>query len=203
MSSMSKPATAFAPAERKGKMISWESIHSIPTPTAIATVFPTVIRTVGAFTTLSVSLIPQNVTRGAITMERVRGNIEVYFSSTELAAALDNWPVHMSMQLSPIRGNTIPAASVLSPMNPTDQESNRIIWQRQYYPRAGTTITSPGALEIHESNYVGLEVDIKVKRRWDRALWALQLVVELETNANLLHLTCGALRALFRAGDGV
>ncbi len=198
-----RPATAFAPGEKGGKTIAWESLYQQFVPVALATAFPLTVRTTGANDTIAVAVIPGSVTRGTVTLERVRGQMEVYFSSTELAAALANWPVVISLQVVQLVGGSIKASSSLSPMNAADQESNKIIWQRTYYPRAGTTITSPGGLEVHESSYVGIEVDIKVKRRFDRATWALALVCEAEAGAQLLHLTSGFLRALFRTGDGI
>ena len=199
----SKPATAFAPGETKGKSIGWESILNDTIPAAISTFMPTTVRAVGAAQVRSLALIPENVTRGVVTLERVRGQIDVYFSSTELAASFANWPVHMQVQLIPVQNGAAVLASTLTPSNSADQESNRIVWQRLYMPRAGTTITGAGAVELHESNHVSMELDIKVKRRFDRALWALQLVVEGELNALVLHQMSGYMRAIFRTADGI
>ncbi len=199
-----RAASAFATAEdRKGKTIQWESLIDEGIPDFLNIVLPTIVRTVGAFTTRAVAIIPVSVTRGAVTLERVRGVMDVYFSSVELAASFDNWPVHMTIQVVPAADGAIDLTSCLSPGNAADQESNRIIWPRLYYPRAGTTITGPGAVELHESNYVGHEVDIKVKRRFDRATWGLALVCETETNAFALHAVGTRLRALFRGSDGI
>lgn len=199
-----KPATAFAGGEgRDGKSIQWEQLLDVPTPVAIGTVLATAVRSAGVFDTSLIALIPVNVTRGVVTLERIRGNLDVYFDSTELAADLDNWPVFFSLQMVQARDGAIRASSALSPMNAADQESNKIIWQRRYYPGSGTTITSPGALERHTSNYFDMEVDVKSKRRFDRATWALALVVEAEAAAVDIHLMQGSLRGLFRTPDGV
>ncbi len=136
-------------------------------------------------------------------MERVRGNLDLYFNSTELAAAFANWFVHLMVQLVPVQDGAIVTDSVLSAGNSADQESNRILWQRVYYPNSGTTITSPGAVELHDSNYRGQEVDIKVKRKWDRATWGLVLSYDGEAAAVDLHILAGHLRALFRTEDGI
>lgn len=198
------PATAFAGGEdQKGRSIQWEQILDVPVPVTLGTVFGTAVRSVGAFDTALITVIPVNVTRGTITLERVRGCFDVYFDSAELAASLDNWPVFVSLQMVQARDGAIRPSSALSPMNAADQESNKIIWQRHYYPDTGTTITSPGPLERHTSNYFALEVDIKSKRRFDRATWALALVVEAEAAAMDIHLCHGSLRALFRTSDGV
>lgn len=201
---LAKPATAFAGGRlASGQSMGWESIFGGTVPAAIDATLVNDIRTVGAFNTRALTLIPVNVTRGVITMLRVRGTIDVYFNSTELAAAFVNWPVHFNVQLVPARNGLFEPASVLSPQNSADQESNRILWQRLYMPRAGTTITSPGAIEYHEADKVGMELDIKVKRRWDRAEWALMLVAEVENVAISLHQMEGYMRALFSTADGV
>ena len=49
----------------------------------------------------------------------------------------------------------------------------------------------------------GMEVDVKVKRRFDRAVWALALVVDVNVDAEALHHVSSGLRALFRTSDGV
>ncbi len=199
-----RPASAFAPSEdRKGKGIQWESILNIATPQALDVVCPTTVRTVGLFQTRIVTMIPPNVTRGTVTVERIRGNLQVYFNSTELASSLANWFVFASIQLVMVQDGGILSGAALSPGNAADQESNKTMWNRLYYPRAGTTITSPGAVEVHESDHVHLEVDVKVKRRFDRATWALALVLEAETTAMTLHLMGGTLRGLFRSSDGL
>ncbi len=201
---MAKPASAFAPGKMaSGQAMTWEALLDAPSLTSLNTVFATQNRIIGAFNVRSLVMIPGNVTRGTVTMLRVRGTIEIYFSSAELAANVDNWPVHMQLQLVPLQDGGVNNAAVLTPSNAADQESNKIIWQRSYYPRAGTTITGPGAVELHENNYIGLEVDIKSKRRFDRANWALVLVVEVETAAGALHFLTGRLRALFAAADGL
>ncbi len=200
---MTKPASAFAPAEVRGKTIAWENVLDEPEPALVSTKIPTLVRTVGAIETRIATLIPVSVTRGVVTMERVRGNLAVYFNSTELAAAFANWFVHLMIQLVPIQDGAIVTDSVLSAGNSADQESNRIIWQRLYYPNVGTTITGPAAVEYHTSQYSGQEVDIKVKRKWDRATWALVLSYDGEAAAVDLHILGGQLRALFRSSDGI
>lgn len=201
---MSGQASAFAPSEdRKGKTLAWEDIYDSPIPEAITTNLSTAVRIVGVTQTRFLTLIPVSVTRGTVTLERIRGTLAVYFSVTELAASFDNWPVHYQIQLVPARDGAITTEAILSPQNTADQESNRILWQRSYYPKSGGTITGAGAVELHESNYSGIEVDVRVKRRFDRATWALILVADVETTAGTLHVVGGHLRALFRAADGI
>ncbi len=136
-------------------------------------------------------------------MLRVRGELDVYFNSPELAVDFTNWPVHLQIQLVPTRNGVFDTTAILSPQNSADQESTRIVWQRVYMPNTGTTITGPGAIEFHTSDKKGMEVDIKVKRRFDRAEWALMLVAEVENGAVVLHQLSGYLRALFATADGI
>ena len=199
-----KGATAFAPSVgRDGRQMGWEAVLEQRVPSDFDVFFPSNVRTSGANNVRFITLIPQNVTRGVVTMLRCRGTIVAYFDSVRLAASFADWPLSISMQLMPVQNGNIVSASILTPTNTADQESNRILWQRLYYPRAGTTITSVGALEVHESNYIELEVDVKSKRRWDRAVWALILVGEVATLAVAAHQVGGTLRGLFKAADGI
>ncbi len=199
-----RPASAFAPSENaKGKALSWEYLINAPVPLVLSTLIPTAVRIAGTTQTRFVSLIPVNVLRGVVTLMRIRGQIEIFFNVAELAADFDNWRVHLSIQLTPARNGVVDGSSTLSASNSADQESNRILWQRIYYPRTGSTITAPGALEKHDSNYAGQEVDVKVKRRFDRATWALVLVMDVNEDAEGLHFGTSTLRGLFRSGDAL
>ena len=201
---MKKQATAFAPGRTGGgQSLGWESLVEEEIPEALSQKLPIAVSTAAPLSVIARTILPVNVSRGTLTMLRVRGTIEIYFGSAELAVSLDNWPIHMTMQLVPARLGAIDTTSILTPNSADDQESNKIIWQRSYYPRAGTTITSAGALEVHESNFVGVEVDIKVKRRFERSTWALALVAQGETNAIDVHLCALRLRALFQSADGI
>ena len=181
----------------------WEDVLDSRIPSDFDVFFTNNVRTVGVNTVRFSTLIPQNVTRGVVTLLRTRGVLDVYFDSVRMAASQNDWPMSIQMQLVPVQNGAIVATSILTPTNSADQESNRIIWQRTYMPRAGTTITRPGALEVHESSYIGQEVDIKSKRRWDRANWALILVGETATLAIAAHQVSGQFRGLFKAADGV
>lgn len=199
-----RAASAFAPGESaKGKTLQWELILGQPTPAAIDVQFGTVVRTVGVNQTRLQVLVPGNVTRGTVTMERVRGHIQIFFNPAELAANFDNWPIYVQLQLVTLQSGTILSGAALSPRNSADQESNKIIWQRVYYPAVGATITGPGALEFSPDQFAAIELDVKVKRRFDRSLWALALIVEGETTGLTLHQMSGHMRALFRSSDSL
>lgn len=201
---MTRPATAFAGGKRAdGQTMGWESIFLETVPIALNTAIPGAIRTVGVVTTTFVSVVPINVTRGTVTCLRIRGNIQVWFDATELAASFDNWFVNLSLQMAPARNGAIVNTAILSANNSADQESNKIMWQRHYFPVTGGTITSPGALEMHDSTYRDIEIDVKVMRRFDRANWAMVLVMDVEAGAGALHQMAGTLRGLFKTSDGI
>ncbi len=202
--SLKRSATAFAPGSgAAGRTISWESIMNHPDPEALSTHFPTVVRVTGVFTQRFVTLVAANVLASVVTIERVRGAIDVYFHSDELATNFNTFPVTFSVQLVPLRDGAIDVAAILSPTNAADLESNKFMWIRTYYPDTGLTITTPGPLEFHTSTAKPGKVDIKSRRRFDRSLWALIATVECETGAIALHRNSGTLRALFRTYSGI
>lgn len=202
---MKRSASAFAPGTGKaGRTIAWEQLSgSSFTPQALGTLFPTLAHSTASIETRFMTLMPANVTRGTVTLERVRGFTHVWFDETQTLLSLIRWPVVMSMQLVPIRDGTIQITSVLSARNTADLESNRLIWIRGYYPANGTPIIGPGATNLDPGNWMDTEVDIKSRRRFDRATWALILVVDVDATAKDLHLGAISLRALFRSPDGV
>lgn len=202
--SLKRSATAFAPGQgRSGRTISWENLMNHPDPELLSVHFPTVVRTTGNFTERFVTLIPVLVTGSVITLERIRGSIDLIFDSSELATNFNTWSVTMSIQLVPIRDGAIDEPSILSPTNAGDLESNRFLWVRTYYPDTGLTITGPGALEQHTATWKPGLVDVKSRRRFDRSLWALIGTAECETGAITKHRNSGMLRALFRTYSGV
>ena len=123
-----KPASAFAGGEgARGKSLQWEYIFDQPVPVPISTAIASNVRTTGTIQTRIVSLIPVNVTQGVVTLERIRGHLEIYFNEAELIADFDNWFVHMQIQIVPARNGVMAAIQALSPGNAADQESNKIV----------------------------------------------------------------------------
>ncbi len=136
-------------------------------------------------------------------MMRVRGSFDVYFEDAGLLLDFIQWPADVSVQLAPVRNGSVLNTSILSTFNAADQESNRIVWQRLYLPQTNGIQVGPGGERLINSNRIHGEVDIKVKRRFDRALWALVLVIEAGALSGALHHCQGTMRALFSAGDGL
>lgn len=200
-----KSATAFAPAERRGKVTAWEAIAGDHFFNQASSAFPNIAYAVAAEDIRYRVLIPANVTRGAVTLTRVRGDIAIAFNKVNIDAAggqaLAVLPI--VMQLVPVRNGNIVDDAVLDPSNAADLESNRIIWRRTYV--ADMTSDIPGTMNaVRVRNQRGpAEVDIKNKRKFDRATWALILTINFNTVEvfNLRLMT--DLRALFATTDGV
>ncbi len=203
-STSKKGATAFAPsASRDGRTLGWESLSGPAVPPVIqSTVFNVSSLLVGSVNTRFVTLVPQNLTRGTITLERIRGHLAFYWDqANDLAVDLDRWPIMVGIQLVPLRDGAIQNPSVLSMRNAGDLESNRILWRRTYMPDTGTTITSPGAIERTGCRYNNIEIDVKSRRRFDRATWAL--VMSMDIDVDSVALASLELRGLFRSSDGL
>ncbi len=205
-SAMSKKAGAFAPSMSGGRSIGWESLSVDYAYDDLPTMFPSVAAVVGGRTRRFVSLLPANVTRGVVTLERLRmqcswwGEIGNYDGATQG----DNLAHPCNIQLVPIQDGAIALDSVLSPRNAADQESNRIIWRHVFWPDfSGDPIgTAVEALRVFQHR-APLEFDVKSKRRFDRAVWALIFVVEYSTLNEVMFRGNLDIRALFRSSDGV
>ena len=193
-------ASAFAPARSGGRTIAWEALSVSVDVDSVQNQFPTV-----AFSDVDrrirfVTLIPANVLRGPVTLERVRGSISAWGSS-DMLTVFDQWSTTVSMQLVPLRDGAIEAVSVLNDQNSGDLESNRIIWRHNYVPLVASPLVGPAAAAM--TSLGGGEIDIKSKRRFDRATWALILVCNTNV-ANLATVFFSLdLRALFRTSDGI
>lgn len=204
--SLKKPASAFAPAQGgSGKTIAWESLAVNFVPEPLPTTFPNAAAVVAGSTLRFRVLLPENVTRGTVTLERVRGQVQVYWDADVLDAAAQraNMPVGMNIQLVPIQNGVVALDSVLDPSNSADLESNRIIWRQTYYPdfanENGTAYDGIRAYQCRD-NY---NIDIKSRRRFDRATWSLIMTVTYPTVLETEVDAAVDLRALFRSGDGV
>jgi len=195
--------SAFAPAKlRDGRSLTWEQLAVTAVPATWNTEFVNLAHTSGTIATRFRTLLPQNVVRGTVTLERVRGTIQVFFDEDILGGDFNEWSLWLQLQLIPIQDGAIVNAGVLSPRNAADLESNRILWRRDYYPAAGTGI-SIGAATMRPATQNVLEFDVKSRRRFDRALWALAMVADMEVLGGGTHRISTDVRTLFRASDGV
>jgi len=106
----------------------------------------------------------------------------------------------MMMQLMPARDGAVLTDSCLAANNAADLESNRILWRHQFWPATTDAIT----FDVQPVSVAHMvEVDIKSKRRFDRALWALVLSLTSETTSQNDHFTAIDLRGYFKAADAL
>lgn len=200
-----RPAGAFAGAMRSGRTLAWESLSVSHIPAILPTSFPTVSNVAGGVTTRLLTLVPENVTRGAVTLERIRGNVFVMWahSATFGNNGINFIPVPMNIQLVPVANGVLALNSVLDPANAADLESNRILWRQTWYPDfamdAGTLVAGTRFFAARQP----LELDVKVKRHFDRATWALTMVVRYPTVEEVFIHAGLDIRALFRTPDGL
>lgn len=193
-------ATAFAGGEIQGKSTGWESLLNADLPVVQSTAFPTSAFVAGNDTTRFVTLVPINVTRGNVTLLRVRGQLATFFELEQLKGTETAWRSLMMLQLVPARDGAILADAVLSAANAADLESNRILWRHTFWPES-TDFVVFDIDDIIVSK--GIEVDVKSKRRFDRATWALVLSLTSTTASQDDHFFAGNLRGYFKSGDAL
>jgi len=214
---MKRSASAFAPAKSGGGHLDWEA-SGTTCWSLIQTVFPlaNIVYNVQcdgapvAYQTVGLVLIPLNEARGTVTLLRVRGylgteNGEVGATTPE---ELRDGTVHYMLQLVPRDPDliTTPQGSqLLSGNKAPDQESNRIIMQWIAGPGGeySTFTGEPGGATPNSSLRWFREVDVKTKRRFLRAQWALVLSATATVNALEQVRAFVNLRMLFRADDGI
>lgn len=145
-------------------------------------------------------LIPENVTRGVVTLERIRGSI--YISHAELFSALGDHLVTLGIQLVGVVNGVVPVTGILDPDNAADLESNRWIWRKQYSV-TGSSFLVGAARQVMMAEPGPAELDIKSRRRFNRADWALFLTASTGLITPAEYFMGIDLRALFRSGDGL
>jgi len=218
---MKRAASAFAPAKSGGGHLDWEA-SGTTCWSIIDNVFPLKGTTYGItcdgaqvdYQTMGLVLIPLNEARGTITLLRVRGYLGCA-NSTITGANQDflrRHTVHWMLQLVPRDPDlvTTPAAlQLLSGNKSADQESNRIIMQwvsfygGEYGAQFAVEDPIPPAAFV-EANTWFREIDVRTKRRFLRAQWALVLsattVFPESFEENRVYAN---FRMLFRADDGI
>jgi len=207
---MRRAAGPFAGAMKAGRTMGWEAIAHDITFDQLSTVMTNVAFTNGPNTIRFRVLLPHNLTRGAVTMVRVRGMIAHGFSDLNLGgSAADQgnelMALPMNIQLVSVSNDAIDVSSVLDPGNPLDFESNRVLWRRTYQANleAGGTAALIDGVRRRQARGETNEIDIKSQRRWDLSQWALILVKSYNTVQSFDHRISLDLRALFKAPDGV
>jgi len=199
-----RPAGPFATSVKNGRARSWESVANHFLYDDWDTVFPnTALVVAGRLVNYRV-LTPINVTRGIITLQRVRGEISIGYRVGEIAAAggFTKALLPMNIQLVPARNGGIVDEAVLDPTNSADLESNRILWRY-------TSTIYPGVdqngLQVAGNRYYfdRTSVDIKVSRRYDVSEWALIWVIEADAVDIATNIVMLEARGLYLATDGV
>lgn len=200
-----KPAGAFAPAETMGRTTAWESVATSLIGDQITDIFPNIDNTVAGIDTRFRVLIPVNVSRGTVTLRRLRGMFNVWFNEADVGAAQGQLRAQLpwNIQMVPIQDAAITVGTVLEPRNAADQESNRILMKGVYTADA----TSGTGILMNTVRMLGMkentELDVKSMRRWDRATWALVMACSFPT-ADFFELRGNLeLRGLFTTGDGL
>jgi len=202
--------SAFAPAKlRDGRSLTWEGFDQADVANTIANRFINLVPgfPLNSRTLRYAVLLPANVTRGVVTLERIRG----YSNFALLGGASLNNASFMfaaeNIQLVPVRDGVILDDAVLNPLNTADVESNRIIWRRMtYYPAmSGQEFTdSVGGRWRAMYNNEDARFDVRSKRRFDRALWGMIHAInfsELDIAAQSNYKS--DIRCLFRSPDGL
>lgn len=188
---------------KAGRSLSWEALATTTDLENLTLQFINAAVVAGGFTSRFRVLIPVNVSRGPITLLRIRGRMLTTWTETMLAAAsgTERVAVPYNIQLVNIRNGAIDPSGVLDPRSGADMESNRIIWRYTAYPtfgaRGGVNV---GATNVFTETY---DIDVKVKRRFDRATWALIMCVSYDSADEVLVDTSLDMRALFMTPDGV
>jgi len=202
---LNHPATAFAGKVAGGRGVQWESLSVSYTAQDLTVQYPTVSVTAAGFTTRYRTLIPPNVTRGPLTMLRVRGSIYTIFEQGMLAVATGttDMVIPMSIQLVPVRDGSIVDDTVLDMRNAADLESNRILWRGNAWAAYQSNDTNGLQINVLRRYPTMIDVDVKVKRRWDRATWALIMAETFSSASEDILLQSIELRGLFQSADGV
>jgi len=212
---LKRSASAFAPAKSGGGHLDWEAAGSTcwSHPEQVMPLENIVygVTCDGAqvdYQTRAMILIPLNEARGTVTLLRVRGYLamrnNVGGEGFAVPASARNSTLHWMLQLVPRDPDlvTTPQGSqLLSGNKAPDQESNRIIMQWVSVPDQYAHFATP---ETELQFMWGREIDVKTKRRFLRAQWALCLSITAPVAAfDELNRIYANLRMLFRADDGI
>jgi len=187
---MNRAPSAFAPSRQPGgRALTWEALWNAPTALSIGATL-TAAQVVGARTISFRVLMPHNLTRGVVTLKRIRGSVLALPSQALQTIAC-------AIQLVPVRADTIASNDILDPLSAFDLESNRIIWRKNFLLVQDTVATPAVRYSMH------MDIDVKSQRRWARNLWSLAFITSSLT-ANLANdIIWADMRALFSATDAL
>lgn len=224
-----KPSQFASGRARDGRAVAWESIGGNFGFQSLGNEFVnTTYNIVGPpqYSQHTRIAVPTNLTRGQLTLERVRGYSKFYLlQDIDEPTGQQYYPPNMivdgngstvgvlweSLQLVPtINGLldfTINDNPVLQIANAASQSSNRIIWQRTHHLKLGGPIPV-AALDMWEymPSTGNEEIDVKTRRRFDREQWTLihSVEVPIVEAVAALQVQCSFnMRAIFRSYDSV
>ena len=199
-----RPAGPFATSVKNGRARSWESLSNSYNFLAWNVVFPNNALVVAGNLVNYRVLTPINVTRGVVTVQRIRGTLAMLWRTAEINGAggpnVISAPVNI--QLVPARNGAIVDSAVLDPKNSADVESNRILWRKNMMFDTGS---GDVGFAVDGGRFLmGVEeVDVKVSRRYDVSEWALIAAINYDAVSIALNLGMLELRALYLATDGL
>lgn len=225
----------FAQSSRGGRTLTWEGL-GLAYETGFAGAFGTTLPNqsysvaVSGVTQFWQYLVPENVTRGgAVTLERLVGATHWWLNLQILAHGInhqpfvnvDNFPglpgyvLWEGIQLVPVvDGNvntTLDNNPILLLANTANQESSRIIWQRMRWGIGESNDASPEQTPEKSVRFQNVnadaQIDIRVKRRFQRDQWAMIYTVETPAviipEFDINPFGHRYFRGLFRAPDGM
>jgi len=199
-------ASAFAPARVGPQNLGWEAAGSTCwdlANTEFGLIQSQNIDCNGVQTqydTLGMVLIPGNVTRGTVTLKRVKAHIGFFqeaVNPTQLRFQLNTF--QCLLQLVPLSDGQ--PFGMLAANNAGDLESNRIIWrQTMHYASTPTGVPFTG---VDAWGIAWSDIDVKSQRRFSRAQWALVFTcTALATWQDETRIYAN-FRMLFATGDGM
>jgi len=207
----------FARSSNSRGTLSWESLALSPCYDAWVTLSvdgPTYLHCGENYITKFRTLVPGNATRGRVSMLRLRGFSRWLIDSEYVneiavgATGLNRKVVQEAIWLvetNVVSGTT--GADVPNIHSPFDQEKAQLVWQRSNHAlRDQSWDNAAGAGDNWQGffpcNYH--EIDVKVKRTWDRSSWSLVYTMDYPEAAYAFGVQmCLMLRGLFRAADAL
>lgn len=188
---MNRGPSAFAPSRLPGgRTLKWESLAN-----TAGQVWNTFFTNTEPGTSRARVLLPLDILGGVTTVERIRGWVWFHIPNTVIDASATDLGMNVSMQLCPIQNATLVTQAILNDTNAADKENNRFLGFWNIFPTGWNSI--PLTMDAVAGQAVTLEIDVKVRRRFDRSVWTLLLTTSA-INVGIGTVTVAAeLRALF------